>query len=174
MPAGNSYPAPNLPLTGAEQFTLFQQQGSIVATCTASISQLAVSIAASSFSSPPPIGSTTPNTGAFTDLTVTEYLATSITTGIVASGASQSTATLLTTQMNVVNNVGSGTGVLLEPVSAGTFVRVFHRASGGHTLSVYPPSGQQIEALGTNSPSGMIYGQSNDYCYVGSNLWLVK
>jgi len=174
MPVGNSYPAPNLPLNGTEQLVGFQQQGAIVATVTLTIAQIAASVTAVSFASPAPIGNVAPNTGAFTDLTVTEYLNTSVTTGIVASGASQSTATLLTTQMNVVNNVGSGTGVLLEPVSAGTFVRVFHRASGGNTLSVYPPSGQQIEALGTNSPSSMIYGQSNDYCYVGSNLWLVK
>ena len=40
MPAGNSYPGPILPLTGAEQLTLFQQQAGQVVTTTASVSQL--------------------------------------------------------------------------------------------------------------------------------------
>lgn len=174
MPAGNSYPAPTLPLNGTEQFTVFQQQGAVVATCTVTISQLSQGISSAQFASPPPIGSSTPNTGAFTYLTVTEYLNTSVTTGIVASGSSQGTATAIAAQTNVVGNVASGTGVILPIVSAGTPVRIFHRASGGQTMSVYPPSGHQIESLGTNSPSGMIAGQANDYCYVGGNLWLVK
>lgn len=38
MPAGNSYPGPILPLTGAEQLTLFQQQAGQVVTTTASVS----------------------------------------------------------------------------------------------------------------------------------------
>lgn len=40
MPQGNSYPGPTLPLNGAEQFTIFQQQGAIVSTCTASIADV--------------------------------------------------------------------------------------------------------------------------------------
>jgi hypothetical protein len=40
MPTGNSYPAPNLPLTGTEQVTIYQQQGGIVTTCTATVFQI--------------------------------------------------------------------------------------------------------------------------------------
>ena len=174
MPAGNSYPAPTLPLNGTEQFTLFQQQGAVVATCTATISQLVVSISANSFSSPPPIGSVTPNTGQFTYLSVVDFLNTSTATGIVAAGTSQATATAITAQINVISSVSAGTGIILPTVSTGTPVTVFHRATGGHTLSVYPPVGQQIEGLGTNAPSGMIQNGSNDFVYVGGNTWRVK
>lgn len=41
MPQGNTYPAPELPLTGTEQLTIFQQQGATIATCTATTAQLA-------------------------------------------------------------------------------------------------------------------------------------
>jgi hypothetical protein len=36
---GNSYPAPTLPLNGTEQFTLYQQQGGVVKTTTATVQQ---------------------------------------------------------------------------------------------------------------------------------------
>jgi hypothetical protein len=174
MPTGNSYPAPHLPLVGTEQFTGYQQQGNVVATVTISISQLAVALSASQFSSPPSIGSVTPNTGAFTYLTVTNYESLSTAGSVVASGTSQSTATALTKQINVVTSVSASTGVILPNVAIGTWVRVFHEAIGGSTLSVYPPLGQQIQALGTNSPSGMVYNQANDYCYTSLNQWFVK
>jgi hypothetical protein len=174
MPAGNSYPAPTLPLTGAEQFTGYQQQGAIIATVTISISQLAQSITASSFTSPPAIGSVTPNVGTFTLLTVADYLATSVDSAVAAAGSSQTTSTLLDDQWNVITSVGASTGVQLPDVAAGTPVRVFHNAAGGHVLSVYPPAGQQIGSLSVNAPSGMIFGQANDFCYIGGGLWIVK
>jgi hypothetical protein len=174
MPTGNSYPAPNLPLNGTEQFTGFQQQGAVVATVTITISQLAASITAGSFSSPAPIGNITPNTGAFTFLTVTQFESLSTTSNVSAVGNTQGTATQLTTQMNVVIVAGSGSGVILPVVPVGTWVRVFHEAAGGNVLSVYPPVGHQIGTLGVNAPSGMIQNQANDYCFVGSNQWWIK
>jgi hypothetical protein len=71
MPQGNSYPAPQLPLNGTEQFTGYQQQGATVQTVTITISQLFEGGFAPVLSSPPPIGDVTPNTGQFTTLNVT-------------------------------------------------------------------------------------------------------
>jgi hypothetical protein len=174
MPTGNSYPAPNLPLNGTEQFTGFQQQGAIVSTVTITISQLAASITAGSFSSPAPIGNITPNTGAFTFLTITQFESFSLNNAIVATGNSQATATPITTSWSVITVVAPGTGIILPIVPMGTPVRVFYAATGGNTLSVYPPVGQRIGTLGINAPSGMISNMANDFCFIGGGAWIVK
>ena len=174
MPTGNSYPAPNLPLNGTEQFTLFQQQGVIVQTCTVTISALTASISAGAFASPPPIGSITPNTGAFTFLSVTEFESFSLNNAVVAAGNSQVTATPILTSWAVVAEATPGTGVVLPTVAPGTPVRIFYTATGGNTLSVYPPPGQQIGTLATNAPSGMFVNMANDFCFVGNGTWLIK
>ena len=88
MAQGNTYPAPSLPLTGAEQFTIYQQNGAVVGTFTATISQIAEALPTLSFENPPPIGSITPNTGKFTTLTATgtSTLATVNSTGGALNG----------------------------------------------------------------------------------------
>jgi hypothetical protein len=174
MPTGNSYPAPNLPLNGTEQFTLFQQQGAIVQTCTVTISALTASISAGAFASPPPIGSITPNSGAFTLLSVTGFESFSLNNAVVAAGNSQATATPIVTSWAVVAEANTGTGVVLPTVTPGTPVRIFYTATGGNTLSVYPPPGQQIGTLVANAPSGMFVNMANDFCFVGNGTWLIK
>jgi hypothetical protein len=174
MPAGNSYPAPNLPLNGTEQFTLFQQQGAVVQTCTVTISAVTASISAGAFASPPPIGSVAPNTGAFTLLSVTGFESFSTNNAVVAAGNSQITATQITTSYAVVAEATAGTGIILPVVSVGTPVRIFYTATGGNTLSIYPPSGQRIGTLSINAPSGMLVNQANDFCFVGGGQWLIK
>jgi len=174
MPAGNSYPAPNLPLNGTEQFTLFQQQGSIVQTCTVTISAINAQISAGAFASPPPIGSVSPNTGAFTFLSIVNFESFSLNRTVVAAGNSQATATPITTSWSVVAEAAAGTGVVLPIVTPGTPVRIFYTATGGNTLSVYPPAGQQIGNLATNAPSGMVENMANDFCFVGNGIWLIK
>jgi len=105
----------------------------------------------------------------------TGFQVASFATNIAASGAYQSNATLLNTQVNVVTSVSASGGVILPTVLPGSIVRVFHVDSiSGSTLSVYPPLGQAIALLGMNYPSGMIYGQANDFNYLGSNQWYIK
>jgi hypothetical protein len=172
MPAGNSYPAPQLPLNGAEQLTLFQQQGAIVATCTVTIAQIQNFGLTAGLASPPPIGSSTPNSGAFTELTITEFLSASVSAGLTSTGTTQTTALVLQSQLNVLASVGVNTGAILPIVSAGTIVNVLNR--GANVGSIYPPVGHMIETLGVNSPSGLSPGGGNGYCYVGSGQWFVK
>jgi hypothetical protein len=96
-----------------------------------------------------------------------------LTTGIIGAGTTQGTATALTTVINIVTTVAAATGVELPAAaSAGQVDTVLNR--GANTLNVYPPSGQQIETLGTNSPSGLAVNGGNDYIYAGSNQWWVK
>ena len=98
----------------------------------------------------------------------------SLSPAVTAAGTTQGTATTLTSTWNVVTTNASGTGVILQTTPTGTAIRVFHAASGGNILSVYPPAGHTIFSLTTNSPAGMIENQVNDFCYLGSNLWMVK
>lgn len=175
MPAGNSYPAPQLPLNGTEQFTLYQQQGAIVVTCTATISQIFEGSFSPVFASPPPIGNITPNTGAFTNLTVTMYEVFSTSQAVTAAGTTQATATLLTTPWSNITTVAPGTGIILNSTTPiGSYQRVFMSASGGNTLSVYPPVGSTINPLGTNAAAGMVLGQVNDFCRITATQWAVK
>jgi hypothetical protein len=69
---------------------------------------------------------------------------------VTAAGATQGTATALTRSYNVVTTVASGTGVSLPPPSAaGLRVVIVNR--GANTLNVYPATGGQIDAAGTNT-----------------------
>jgi hypothetical protein len=65
--------------------------------------------------------------------------------GITAAGTTQGTATALTATINIVTTVSSGTGVILP---SGIRTVIMHR--GANPLLIYPPSGGQLEALGTN------------------------
>jgi hypothetical protein len=72
-------------------------------------------------------------------------------TGIVAAGTTQGTATALNSGYNVhaVTTVSSGTGVELPATSANRFDIVIN--AGTNALKVYPVTGSQIDALGTNA-----------------------
>jgi hypothetical protein len=105
----------------------------------------------------------------------TGFQVSSYTANISASGTTQGAAVLLTTQLNAVTSVYASGGVILPNVVPGAVVRVFHEDNySGYTLAIYPPVGQYISLLGMNNPSGMIYGQVNDFNYLGSNQWYIK
>lgn len=67
---------------------------------------------------------------------------------VTAAGSTQGTATVVTADEVVVTTVSSGTGVVANPTN-GVRQRLFNR--GANPLSVYPPSGVQIEAYGANT-----------------------
>lgn len=129
--------------------------------------------------------------GTFTTLTVTGLstlsgdviiggiLSKSIATGLSGAGSTQATATPLTASINIANTVASGTGFILpvttpsgNPIKAGTEIKLFNR--GTHTASLYPPSGGQIEALGTNNPSGIAVNGNAIATYAGSAQWWIS
>lgn len=71
-------------------------------------------------------------------------------TGVIAAGTTQATATLLTDENSDVGTVASGAGVALSTfLSPGEFQAVFN--SGANALKIYPPSGMSINALAANA-----------------------
>lgn len=107
------------------------------------------------------------------DLVIEAYLGQQ-TTATVTAVASPSAPAPLTAQFNTVPTVPANGAVQLATISAGLFQRVFDTDTSGNTLSVYPPEGHQIGALGVNQPAGMVDGQSNDFCFMGGTQWEIK
>ncbi len=92
-----------------------------------------------------------------------------VNTGITAAGTDQATATALTTSINDMGTVGSGTGVVLPTAIAGMEVSVYNH--GGNALLIYPALGAQIDALGTNSPFTLSVGIINRLIAFSSTQW---
>lgn len=84
----------------------------------------------------------------------------SVATGLTAAGSTQGTALTLTSEINVVSTVASGTGVLLGNAVGGTFIVI---NAGANALSVYPVSGAQINSLGTNNAYSLSAGQKLEF-----------
>jgi len=76
------------------------------------------------------------------------------TTGISAAGTTQGTATALTAETNFVTSAtgGSADGVLLPtgPAFGSAWITVINDTAA--TVKIYPPSGGQIDSLGSNNP----------------------
>lgn len=70
---------------------------------------------------------------------------------LIATGTTQQTATQAYGSVVVVLSVAAGAGIIM-PMDYKSR-RVYNR--GANTLSVYPPSGGQWEALGVNQPAGV-------------------
>jgi hypothetical protein len=73
---------------------------------------------------------------------------------VSAAGTTQGTATVLTAQFNIVTSVASGTGV---KATAG-YTKIWN--AGANALLVYPISGAQLDANGTNIPVSVGVGGS--------------
>jgi hypothetical protein len=79
-----------------------------------------------------------------------ERTAESISTGIVAAGTTQETATPLTARYNVVSTVPRGAGVRLYVLAPGETAKVANEGQG--ILPVYPAYGVSIGTLRANAP----------------------
>lgn len=86
-------------------------------------------------------------------------------TGISAAGSTQGTATQLAAEFNQVATVGSGTGVILATALA---VPQYVWNDGANSLLVYPPSGAQINNLGTNNPATISTASNAGYVMLTS------
>lgn len=73
-----------------------------------------------------------------------------VTSGIVAAGATQGTATAISTSVSEIDTTAAGTGVIITGLAKGQRWTVFNE--GANALNVYPPVGAQIDALGNNNP----------------------
>lgn len=113
------------------------------------------------------------------DVIIGGILSKSLVTGISGSGSTQGTATALTANINIATTVSAGTGFILplitpdgNPIKSGTEIKLFNR--GSNTASLYPPSGAQIETLGTNNPSGVAPGGNAIATFAGSAQWWIS
>jgi|HubBroStandDraft_4_1064222.scaffolds.fasta_scaffold502904_2 hypothetical protein len=78
-------------------------------------------------------------------------------TPVSAAGTTQGSATALTTHTNVVTVCASGAGVVLTL----PFHKVYSR--GAAAVLVYPASGAQFEAFGTNLPVSIPVGDQAEF-----------
>ena len=69
---------------------------------------------------------------------------------LTATGTTQATALLLLNGIAYIGTAAAGSGVLLFPGNPGTSQRVYN--AGANAVKIYPTSGAQINALGTNNP----------------------
>lgn len=89
--------------------------------------------------------------------------------GLVATGANQATALQLNAQWNEVDTVPAGSGVLLSAFGEGQSQTVFNQ--GLNPLSVYPPPGSQIDALGANIAFALAAGARHTFDFLtGSQI----
>ena len=112
----------------------------------------------------------THSTGTITlagDLAVTGNVVLSRSTAISAAGTSQATATALTAQINIVTTVSAGQGVVLADRDATVMNR------GTVDLLVYPPTGAQIEAYGTNAAVALPVNGAGNFIRSSSTLFRV-
>jgi hypothetical protein len=82
------------------------------------------------------------------NITSTGFITRAVTTSISANGTTQATATGLTTEINIVSAVNSGTGVRLPAAVAGTVVYITNTSA--NTLLVYPQTNGIINAQSAN------------------------
>lgn len=85
---------------------------------------------------------------------------------VSAAGSTQGTATQLAAQFNNVTTVGSSQGVILAATLA-LPQTVWN--NGANTLSVYPPSGAQINSLGTNTADTIATSSYKTYVMISSS-----
>jgi len=85
-----------------------------------------------------------------------------VASGLTAAGSTQATALALGADTNDFTTVGSGTGAILPPMSAGDEVFVFN--GGANALLVYPPVGGTINALAANA--GYSVATATPSCFV--------
>jgi hypothetical protein len=92
-------------------------------------------------------------------------------TAVSAAGTTQGTATVLTLDYNNVTTVAANAGVTLPISAAGRLVTV--KNNGANPLTVYPPSGGQIEAFGVNAGILVEVGEAEAFSYTSTiNMYL--
>lgn len=107
--------------------------------------------------------------GAAADPVFTPVIPT-VDTALVATGASQATALVLTKNWNEIATVAAATGVLLPGLGTGIESKVFN--NGANALLVYPPVGGQIDTLGADTPYPLPLAKSQTFSQTAALQWL--
>lgn len=93
-------------------------------------------------------------------------------TAVSAAGTTAGTATALTTSNSNVTTASSQTGVILNSNSAlEKFYDVVNNSASTDTLLVYPPTGGNINGLGTNAAYSIPVGQAAIFMRHTTTVW---
>jgi hypothetical protein len=109
--------------------------------------------------------------GATSNTTVNGFLVNSISAAVAAAGANQANATALVSNINNVTVVATNAdGVRLPTAIAG--IRILIRNSdAADTLKIYPATGDQIDALGTNASYSLAAGSTIELFASTTTQW---
>lgn len=107
---------------------------------------------------------------------VQDFFRKGISTGLTATGTTQPGALALVQNFNEVTTVAANTGVRLPSGASvsvtGLEITVWNQ--GANTLNVYPPTGAQINALGTNIADTIAAGSCKTYVAMSSTQYRIK
>jgi len=103
------------------------------------------------------------------NITTSQFILHSVTTGISAFGTNQATATTLTKEINIVSTVASGQGVALPTAVAGMVLYITN--SSANSLLVYPGTSAQINSLGTNAALTQAAGATLQFIAPTTTQW---
>jgi len=109
--------------------------------------------------------------GATSTTTLSGLVINSITAAVSAAGATQATATALVSNINNVTVVAVGAaGVRLPTAVAGMRILI-RNSDSADVLSIYPATGGQINALGTNVASTLVAGLTTELVATTTTQW---
>lgn len=97
-------------------------------------------------------------------------IANQIAPDLTAAGTTQATALALTSDWNDITTTASGMSVLLPALTGGQSVMVANQ--GLNPLKIYPSSGAQIDALGSNNPYSLATLKMQIFWFVSSTVIL--
>ena len=93
----------------------------------------------------------------------------SVATGISAAGTVQGDATAITKEMNVINTVAAGAGVILPVAVAGMAITIINTSA--NALLVYPNTGGDINGAATNAAYSHSAGATLQYMAPTTTDW---
>jgi hypothetical protein len=109
--------------------------------------------------------------GATSTTTLNGLVIDSISAAVSAAGTAQGTATALVSNINNVTVVATGaTGVRLPTAVAGMRILI-RNSDSADVLSIYPATGGQINALGTNVASTLVAGLTTELVATTATQW---
>ena len=109
--------------------------------------------------------------GATSTTTLSGLVVNSISAAVSAAGATQGTATALVSNVNNVTVVAVGAdGVRLPTAVAGMRILI-RNSDSADILSIYPATGGQINALGTNVASTLVAGLTTELVATTATQW---
>mgnify|MGYP001559350755 CR=1 FL=1 len=93
-----------------------------------------------------------------------------VATGLTATGTDETNAYEVTFAKNAFSTVAAGTGAILDSDAAPGDSQMIYNG-GANGLSVYPPSGAQINALGANEPMLLPIRTACEFFCLTTTLW---